>query len=337
MEIKECNRRDVCKKKLMQSRALLVGINHYPESPLRGCINDAIAVEELLSKNEDQSPNFFCRRLTSNDHKVTLPELRRHVNDLFKDDADRVLFYFSGHGYENNLGGYLVTHDAKNYAEGMALSELIALANSALRSKRIREVILILDCCHAGYLGSITGFDHIQAVLMPGLSILTSSSPSQYSVETAKGGLFTSILCEGLRGGAADILGRITVAGLYNYLDQMLNPWQQRPQFKTYAEKMHVLRIGKARVSPQEIKAITKLFLAPSHKFRMNETFEYTSSNAIPEKVKLFDQLKKFRDAGLVTVPEPLNDLYWAAMKNGYAELTLSGQLYWKMVDKGMI
>lgn len=321
----------------MQSKALLVGINDYPESPLRGCINDAIAVEELLSKNEDQSPNFFCRRLISRDVKITLPELRKQVNQLFKDDADRVLFYFSGHGYENNLGGYLVTQDAKNYAEGMALSELIALANSALRSKRIREVILILDCCHAGYLGSITGFDHMQAVLMPGLSILTSSSPSQYSVETAKGGLFTSILCEGLRGGAADILGRVTVAGLYNYLDQMLNPWQQRPQFKTYAEKMHVLRIGKARVSISELKQITSLFLGTSHKLRMDKTWEYTESDAKKENITKFNQLKKLRDAGLVTVPEPWIDLYWAAVKNGYAELTLSGQLYWKLVDKGMI
>jgi hypothetical protein len=321
----------------MQSKALLVGINDYPESPLRGCIKDAIDVEELLSKNDDQSPNFFCRRLVSRDVKITLPELRKQVNQLFKDDADRVLFYFSGHGYENNLGGYLVTQDAKNYAEGMALSELIALANSALRSKRIREVILILDCCHAGYLGSITGFDHMQAVLMPGLSILTSSSPSQYSVETAKGGLFTSILCEGLRGGAADILGKVTVAGLYNYLDQMLNPWQQRPQFKTYAEKMHVLRIGKARVSPSELKQIKQLFLGTSHRLRMDETWEVTSPNKNEVNVTKFNQLKKLRDAGLVTVPEPWIDLYWAAMKNGYAELTLPGQLYWKLVDKGMI
>ena len=42
-------------------KALVVGIDDYGTSPLNGCINDAEAVADILSKNEDGSPNFEVR------------------------------------------------------------------------------------------------------------------------------------------------------------------------------------------------------------------------------------------------------------------------------------
>ena len=39
-------------------KALIVGIDEYPDAPLKGCINDANAVAELLRTNGDGSPNF---------------------------------------------------------------------------------------------------------------------------------------------------------------------------------------------------------------------------------------------------------------------------------------
>lgn len=46
-------------------------------------------------------------------------------------------------------------------------------------------------------------------------------------------GVFTSLLIQGLKGGAADISGKITPAGLYSYVDQSLGAWEQRLVFKT--------------------------------------------------------------------------------------------------------
>jgi len=46
-------------------RALLVGIDDYPFGPLSGCVNDAHAMQEVLERNEDGSPNFACQVLTS--------------------------------------------------------------------------------------------------------------------------------------------------------------------------------------------------------------------------------------------------------------------------------
>lgn len=42
-------------------KALVVGINEYPQSPLFGCCNDAESIAKLLKRNEDGSPNFEVR------------------------------------------------------------------------------------------------------------------------------------------------------------------------------------------------------------------------------------------------------------------------------------
>ena len=42
-------------------KALVVGIDNYSTSPLRGCINDANAVASILKTNGNGSPNFDVR------------------------------------------------------------------------------------------------------------------------------------------------------------------------------------------------------------------------------------------------------------------------------------
>ena len=54
-------------------------------------------------------------------------------------------------------------------------------------------------------------------------------------------GLFTSLLLEALKGGAADITGHITPGGIYAYIDKALGPWEQRPVFKTKCNSLYTL------------------------------------------------------------------------------------------------
>ncbi len=89
--------------------SLLVGIDDYESSPLAGCVNDANRLRSKLFRNQDDSPNFDCKVLTSPGEKVTRASLKRAVENLFKRQADVALFFFAGHGTVNNLGGYLVT------------------------------------------------------------------------------------------------------------------------------------------------------------------------------------------------------------------------------------
>src|SRR6516164_11754868 len=90
-------------------RALTVGVDDYAKAPLSGCVKDAAAIEGLLSKHEDGSPNFDCMLVTAPSGQVTRKSLKKQVEELFQHEADVALFYFSGHGTANNLGGYLVT------------------------------------------------------------------------------------------------------------------------------------------------------------------------------------------------------------------------------------
>ena len=40
------------------SKALVVGINNYPNNKLNCCINDATALANIIDTNGDGSPNF---------------------------------------------------------------------------------------------------------------------------------------------------------------------------------------------------------------------------------------------------------------------------------------
>ncbi|WP_255221015.1 caspase family protein [Herbaspirillum rubrisubalbicans] len=75
-------------------KALVVGIDAYPTSPLSGCVNDAVSFASTLEKNGDGSPNFSIRLLTSNDTEVSSSLLSREVRSLFTGDADTALFFF---------------------------------------------------------------------------------------------------------------------------------------------------------------------------------------------------------------------------------------------------
>src|SRR5918995_2798331 len=120
-------------------RALCVGIDHYPQAPLNGCVNDAEAIERLLSRDEDGSLNFDTMLLTSDRETVTRACLRERIKSLLADPADVALLYFSGHGTENDLGGYLVTSDADAYDEGVWLTEVLTWANES----RAGETVVI--------------------------------------------------------------------------------------------------------------------------------------------------------------------------------------------------
>src|SRR5690348_9133069 len=85
-----------------QRRALVVGIDDYQFGPLAGCVADATAVSELLERHADGTPNFACRVLLGPPTTVTRALLMEATEQLFATPADVALFYFSGHGTENN-------------------------------------------------------------------------------------------------------------------------------------------------------------------------------------------------------------------------------------------
>jgi len=135
-------------------KALIVGINNYQHvGRLSGCENDARKIANILSRNDNMSKNFACEVLLSSEKPVTESKLRGSLRKLFQHEADVALFFFAGHGYlDDKLGGFLVTQDGSKEDYGVFMREVIDFANSS--QNKIKEVVIILDCCHSGNMGN---------------------------------------------------------------------------------------------------------------------------------------------------------------------------------------
>ena len=109
-------------------KALVVGINNYASCPLYGCINDAMDVESAISRNGDGTVNFSVKPLFD---VTTKGILRNAIEECFSGDADIALFYFSGHGYIDSVGGYIVTPDFTPGDYGISMQELLTIVNNS--------------------------------------------------------------------------------------------------------------------------------------------------------------------------------------------------------------
>lgn len=315
-------------------KALVVGINNYPSSPLKGCINDASAFASIIEADGDGSPNFDVKLMTDVQTKNKLKGL---IIDLFKGDSDTSLFYFSGHGFIDDIGGYIVTPDATQHDVGVSMDEILAIANDS----KSKNKIIILDCCHSGKFGSPKISGGKTTHIAEGVSILTASKDNEPSLEVNGHGVFTNLLLNALKGGAADLRGHITPGSIYAYIDQALGPWDQRPVFKTNITRFTSLRQVTPQVPINILRKLNEYFPTAQHEFTLDPSFEDTNTETIEhnvvepyanaENVIVFKNLQKLESVGLV-VPVDEEHMYFAAMNSKSCRLTALGYHYWRLV-----
>ena len=313
----------------MTRRALCVGIDDYEFGALRGCVNDAQRMAELLRTHQDHSPNFECRTLkaqTGQKEIVTRETLREQVEQLFKDPADVALFHFSGHGTVNNLDGYLVTQDAKKYDAGVAMGDVLKLANKS----KVAEVVVLLDCCYSGNLGNAPAIDNSKALLREGVSILTAARGDQPSVEAGGGGIFTSLVLDALDGGAANILGAVSVAAVYAFVDAALGAWDQRPLFKAHVSRVLEIRRCDPPIDQAILRQLPAFFPLPAEDHPLDPSYESRSANPNPTNVARFASLQALNRLHLVT-PVDAPHMYDAAIGSTACRLTPTGRYYWRL------
>ena len=319
----------------VKKRALLVGINHYAKAPLRGCIGDAQKMHTVLSKHEDGAPNFDCKLLISKEQTnrpITTSKLKEYLLKLFDNEADIALFYFSGHGASNASGNYLVTQDASKFNEGVSLDDIIVMAN---RSKT-KEVVIILDACHSGHMGNMRALSPRTTQLREGVSVLSSSRDTQYSVERNGAGLFTTLIHDALLGGAADITGSIHISRVYSYADQLLSAWEQRPLFKSHLAQMISLRNVSPKIPLRSLRTLPMLFDNKDALFTLDPSYE---ESIVPKNAKheeVMTMLRSMYINGLL-IPDQAASMYHAAKENAACRLTPLGQFYWDLADKNRI
>lgn len=256
-------------------KALIVGIDFYSHiGGLSGCVNDARAVKEKLERHADNTVNFATPRLltcSSGSDAVLRRDLKDAVRELFCDDSDIALFYFAGHGFIEETGGYLCATDTRDGDDGLALADLMALANASPAKNKV----IILDSCHGGI--AATNPNSTFAEIADGITILTASTATQYAMETPGGGqgVFTTLLVDALGGAAANLLGDVTPGSVYAHVDQSLGPWGgQRPVFKTNVKNFVSLRTATPPISLGDLQSLTKLFPRQDYDFRLDPCYE---------------------------------------------------------------
>jgi hypothetical protein len=311
-------------------KALIVGINKYPGGAmLKGCVNDAERLASLLHTHADGSPNFDVMMGIDIESKQ---ELKSLILSAFKDDDEVSLFYFSGHGCITDTGGYIVTPDFTRYDEGIAMDDILKIASFS----PARHKIVILDCCHSGAMGAPAFLGNGAAYLEKGVIILASSRETESSVEIAGEGVFTSLLIEALKGGAADIAGEVTPGNVYSYVDKALGAWKQRPVFKANIVRSVCLRKVTPAVPLNDLRNLIVYFQDATSEFPLDPSYEYTTKAPDLNHINIFKTLRKMQLLGLV---EPVGEeyMYYAAINSKSCRLTLLGRYYWKLIKNGRL
>lgn len=324
----------------MLSRALVVGIDNYPTfGDLGGCVNDATALSPLLARNEDDSPNFDVRTLVAPSGGVLVgrDQLLEALDQLFAPGAQMSLFYFAGHG--SPIGGgdvALCTSDGSNQTPGVRFSEVLELINASSH-----EAAIVLDCCFAGAAGAVPAAMSAGASLRQGVSMLLASRADQTSAETLDGrGQFSSYLEGALEGGAADVLGHVTLAGLYAYLSEAFGSWDQRPMLKANVDKLQDIRRCNPSVPLEILRRMPTWFPDATDDFALDPSYEpdkrESGLDPHPANEAVFAQLQKCASAKLIE-PVGAEHMYFAAMQSKTCRLTPLGRHYRHLAAAGRI
>ncbi len=145
----------------MNNKALLVGINEYPNASnhLRGCINDIVDMEYFIASKNKVYPKENIRTLT--DSRATKKGILSALNWLLlgASAGDQILFQYSGHGAQ------IPSHSPTTEKDG--LDEIIcpydfsgeASAETAISDKEFASIfakipqgvhfVWISDSCHS--------------------------------------------------------------------------------------------------------------------------------------------------------------------------------------------
>ncbi|MEM6450653.1 MAG: caspase family protein [Cyanobacteria bacterium P01_D01_bin.105] len=224
---------------------LLVGVNHYQDPHLPDlqyssidCQGLSEAISEATVAFSDQ-PTQIHHDNTEN--KPTLATVERSLQKIVTQarSQDTILFYFSGHGFQDPQHQQAVLCLADTQRDhllptGLGLQRLL----DALSQCAARQQLVWLDACHSGEMtlrgassasptvslknptSQLVSVLRQQASRSSGFYALLSCDQNQRSWEFPElgHGVFTYYLMQGLRGEATNAQGAISADSLYRYV-----------------------------------------------------------------------------------------------------------------------
>jgi len=224
--------------------ALLIGVNEYQDKQvgsLFGAANDARALAEALVTHAG-FPADQVVMLASDQPEERRPTrvniLRRLSNLASVVPKDGLLLVsFSGHGIERGGKAYLLPSDAQ-MSDDVSLLEETAISvermTARIKATGVRQVLALLDACRnepggrADAPNPLTeaytrGFDFAgrnREVEAFAVLYATAVGDRAYEYTEKRLGYFTWAVVEGLRGGAADERGEVTLSSLVSFVQQ---------------------------------------------------------------------------------------------------------------------
>lgn len=188
-----------------------VGISNYQHiNDLRLPENDAKSIAKIFKTH---TPNV----ITITGRYATKATITKALRDQFARArrGDQVIFFFSGHGYDNGFCPYDMQ---RNGCGGLSFSEIGAL----FRNCKATSKFILADACHSGALRKTT---KRATTPKPGTDVMLflSCRTQEVSIEhpSMTNGFFTTYLEQGLRGSAdANRDRNITARELYTYVSR---------------------------------------------------------------------------------------------------------------------
>jgi hypothetical protein len=147
------------KKENMKNKALLVGINKYPDprNELRGCVNDILEMEHFIAEANKVYPKKNIKKLTNKE--ATKKEILIQLKWLIEgaEAGDQLLFHYSGHGAQAPTKFTSLEKDGLD--EIICPYDYDGTNNTSLRDKEFAQLftaipkgvhfVWISDSCHA--------------------------------------------------------------------------------------------------------------------------------------------------------------------------------------------
>ena len=204
-----------------QRYAIVVGVSNYGDqsglAPLQFAAKDATDLSAELISQGYNVRTLINENATGSLIKKALFDLSETV----KPNEDQVVFYFSGHGYQQGPKNYLATFGvAAKYIEsdGLSVEEVLG----TIDSMNLVHAAALIDACRSNPHPSKSGVTPTFQALRKAskTAVLYSTQPSQASFEdpTRQQGVFTRFLLEGMRGAAQDASGRVTMGTMAKYV-----------------------------------------------------------------------------------------------------------------------
>ena len=271
--------------------ALVIGVDQYADpqiSPLKGAANDAKTLADTLIRHAGFPQDQVILLATDQpaERQPTRLNVLRRLSNLAslvpKDGL--LLISFAGHGIERNGQAYLIPSDAQ-LSDDLAFLEESAVSVTRMR-ERIRatgvgQVVVLLDACRndpggradapnpltQAYVNAFN-FDVRNREVTAFVTLYaTAVGQRAYEYTEKKQGYFTWAIVEGLKGGAANEKGEVTLENLVKYVQETVpkrvaidlgSGKQQRPfyQMEGYKAEELVIAVGGSGASTASVSAM---------------------------------------------------------------------------------